>query len=168
MWIQDILSSKTDARDSAKSKYNLPKRSKILIGVQLGKTSVTEKLLDGLSILPANFIIISSEKVDISEKNITQTDSLNSLDINSLDALVWECSDIKIESVMKSGAVPIVNCKNYLWKILSEFHPGRAEGNAYLYEDDSHWSVYYAIIRYLENHKFPYDNRNLVKNVLWV
>jgi hypothetical protein len=26
--------------------------------------------------------------------------------------------------------------------------------------------MYYAIIRYLENYKFPYDNRNLVKNVV--
>jgi hypothetical protein len=85
-----------------------------------------------------------------------------------IDAIMCNCEDISLEWVMKKWVVPIVNEKSYLGKILQEFHPGRAEWNAYLYEKDSHWSAYYALVRYLENHKFPYDNRNLIKNVVWL
>lgn len=67
---------------------------------------------------------------------------------------------------MQLGVTPLINEKNYLGSILQEFSAGRGEGNAYLYEKGNSWSAYYALVRYLENHKFPYDNRNLVKNVL--
>ena len=40
------------------------------------------------------------------------------------------------------------------------------EGNAYLYDEDNEWSVFYALARYLENYKISFDNKNLVKNVL--
>lgn len=168
MWIQDIQSSKTEARDTIKSTYNMPRRSKILVWIVINKKTITHELIEWLSILPANFIIFGKNKSDIDEKNITFIDSIDGYDMNSLDSIVCSCEDIKIESLMEVWVVPIVNEKNYLGKILTEFHPGRAEWNAYLYEDTLYWSAYYALIRYLENHKFPYDNRNLVKNVLWV
>jgi len=168
MGIQDLISSKTEARDELKTKHNLPRRSKILIGIKLWKTSVSKEFISGLSILPANFIVFSEKKIELDEKNIRIQDSESLCDMNGFDAFISECSDIKIEKLMEAGVVPIVNSGNYLWKILSEFHPWRAEGNSYLFESWSHWSAYYALIRYLENHKFPYDNRNLVKNVLWV
>lgn len=167
MWIQDILSTKTDARDEVKSKYNLPKRSKVLVGIHAENNKSIAKIISGLSVLPANFVIFGWKENSSEEKNLAYTSS-EDFNMSSLDALVCDCSDAKIEKLMEAGVVPIVNEKNYLGKILSEFHPGRAEGNAYLYEGDSHWAVYYALVRYLENHKFPYDNRNLVKNVIWL
>jgi hypothetical protein len=42
------------------------------------------------------------------------------------------------------------------------------EGNSYFYDSESKWLVFWAIIRYMENYKFPFDNKNLVKNVLKV
>jgi len=168
MWIQDILSTKTEARDTIKSTFNLPRRSKILIGVKLDTQNITENIVEWLSILPANFIIFWWEEKSEEQKNIRFIKSDEWFDMASLDAIVCDCANTKLEQLMEVWVVPIVNEKNYLWKILSEFHPGRAEWNAYLYEPSSYWSVYYALVRYLENHKFPYDNRNLVKNVSWV
>jgi hypothetical protein len=42
------------------------------------------------------------------------------------------------------------------------------EGNSFYYEESNHWSIFYSIVRYMENYKFPFDNKNLIKNVLAV
>lgn len=168
MNFSELIEQKTQHRDTLKEKYKLPKRSKILIWVHFKEEKITKKLLDGLTILPANFIVFGEDEKNDGEKNIAFEQSHNGFDMTGLDAMLCSCDDIKLENIMEVGVVPIVNEKNYLGKILSEFHPWRAEGNAYLYEKHSFWSAYYALARYLENHKFPYDNRNLVKNVAWL
>ena len=40
--------------------------------------------------------------------------------------------------------------------------------NSFLYDSDIMWSMFYALVGYLENSKFSFDNKNLVKNVLEV
>jgi hypothetical protein len=165
MNFSELLEKKTIQRDILKESYNLPKRSKILVGVCFNDIKSTKKILDGLAVLPANFIIFNTEIEKHEAKNIVFEADYKSIDMNGLDGILCSCDDIVLERVMELGVVPLVNEGNYLGKILTEFHPGRAEGNAYLYEKGSYWSAYYALIRYLENHKFPYDNRNLVKNV---
>lgn len=168
MTLSEVLAGKTVARDEYKSQFSLPRRSKILIAVHFTDSEITKNILEWLKILPANFIIFWKNLDKIEAKNISYSDSHTDFDMQWIDAITCNCSDISLESIMKKWVVPIVNDNNYLGKILSEFHPGRAEGNAYLYENNSHWSAYYALVRYLENHKFPYDNRNLVKNVVWL
>jgi len=168
MNFSDIIAQKALSRDEIKWKLNLPKRSKILVWIYFNDSALSSEIISGLSILPANFVIFWDLNTSEEHKNISYIKELTSTHYNGLDALLCDCSDTKVERIMEEGVVPIINEKNYLWKILTEFHPGRAEGNAYLYEDNSLWAAYYALIRYLENHKFPYDNRNLVKNVLWV
>ena len=168
MSITDIISKKTEHRDALKLKYDLPKRSKILVGVYFSNEKLSKKILDGLEILPANFVIFDYKFEKEERKNIAFEKTHKGFDMEGIDAILCDCEDIKLEKLMETGVVPLVNENNYLWKILQEFHPGRAEWNAYLYEKWSHWSAYYALVRYLENHKFPYDNRNLVKNVVWL
>ncbi|MCH8518227.1 hypothetical protein LAT59_00475 [Candidatus Gracilibacteria bacterium] len=166
MNISELFTSKTEARDILKDRYNLPKRSKVLIALSFTDSDITNFLLPGLEVLPVNFIIFGKGISTIQAKNITYIDSKENFDMMGVDAIFGNCEDIILEKKMRLGVVPIMNQKNYLGKILSEFQPARGEGNAYLYEDNSPWSAYYALIRYIENHNFPYDNRNLVKNVV--
>lgn len=168
MTLSELLATKTIARDEHKSRYSLPRRSKILIAVHFTDIEMTNNVLKWLEILPANFIVFWKSVEKIEAKNISYSDSHENFNMQWIDAIMCNCSDILLESIMKKWTVPIINENNYLGKILQEFHPGRAEWNAYMYEKDSYWSAYYALIRYLENHKFPYDNRNLVKNVIWM
>ncbi len=168
MNISELIQAKTELRDEYKSTYSLPRRSKILIGVHFTDSSITNAIIDGLWELPANFIIFGKDINKSDAKNICYSDDHSKIDMKGIDAMLCNCDDIKLEEIMKLGTVPIINNNNYLWKILQEFHPGRAEGNSYIYENNSYWSAYYALVRYLENHKFPYDNRNLVKNVAWL
>lgn len=168
MNFSDLTAQKSQHRENLKNHYKLPKRSKILVWIHFWEEKITKKILDGLAILPANFIVFHSSITEHEGKNIAFENNIEEFNMLWVDAMLCSCDDIKLESVMEIWVVPIVNNNNYLGKILVEFHPGRAEGNAYLYEKNSYWSAYYALIRYLENHKFPYDNRNLVKNVVWM
>ena len=170
MSLTDILSQKNLVKEEIKNTYHLPKRSKILIGICFSEEKITQKIIKWLSVLPANFVIFGETESDktLSVKNICFEKNHRTFDMTWIDAVLCDCEELKIEKLMEVWVVPIINEKSYLWKILQEYHPGRAEGNAYLYEKWSSWSAYYALIRYLENHKFPYDNRNLVKNVVWL
>jgi hypothetical protein len=41
----------------------------------------------------------------------------------------------------------------------------KSEGNAFLYDMYDEWSIFYALIKYVENTKFPFDNKALIENV---
>lgn len=165
MTTSELIKRKTDARDTLKKHYQLPKRSKILIWVHFTDSKIVQSIIQGLPFLPANFIVFGSDIETSPAKNIALETSLKEVDMTGIDAMLCDCKEIKLEKIMEVGVVPVINEGNYLGKILQEFRPARAEGNAYKYEDNSYWSAYYALIRYLENHNFPYDNRNLIKNV---
>jgi len=122
-------------------------------------------LLDWLEILPCDFVVKTSKKLQ--EKiNVVKSKELKK------DLLVWfdfVVVDNEIEwlqEYFKFWITPILPNDNHLLSILKEFDPLTSEWNSFLYENKNSWSMYYAIIRYLENYKFPYDNRNLVKNVV--
>ena len=168
MNISELFAKKTDARDKLKSQFWLPKRSKVLIAVSFSDIQMMNFLIPWLAVLPVNFLVFGKENTKFEAKNIKYIDSKDNFDMTWVDALLWSCEDMIIEKEMRLWVVPILNQKNYLGKILSEFEPARWEGNCYLYENDSAWSAYYALVRYIENHNFPYDNRNLVKNVVEV
>jgi hypothetical protein len=63
---------------------------------------------------------------------------------------------------IKKWITPIV-LKN---KEFIEFNPLKNEWNAFFYETLDKWSIFYTIVRYMENYKFPFDNKNLVTNLL--
>lgn len=168
MNISELLQIKEVKRDELKVRFDLPRRSKILIAVHFTEKNITQGLLDGFAVLPANFIVFWWDTTEHIAKNITFIKQHDTFDMTGIDAMLGDCHDIKLEKIMQLGVTPLINENNYLGSILQEFSPGRGEGNAYLYEKGNMWSAYYALIRYLENHKFPYDNRNLVKNVIAV
>ena len=122
-------------------------------------------LLDGLQILSCDFVV-KTEKELKDALNVA-----NSKDVKK-ELLVWfdfvvASNEVDwLKEYFSAGITPILPKNNYLASILKEFNPLSNEWNSFLYEDQNKWSMYYAIIRYLENYKFPYDNRNLVKNVV--
>lgn len=57
MNISEVLRLKEEKRDELKVSLELPRRSKILIAVHFSEKNITQNLLDGFAILPANFIV---------------------------------------------------------------------------------------------------------------
>jgi len=81
MTASDIMSEKTLIREKIKSKFNLPKRSKTLIALYFSDSDMTQSILSGLDILPANFIIVGGN-IDTSEaKNIVHIKKIEEIDM---------------------------------------------------------------------------------------
>jgi len=165
MWLAEILNEKKRQTESIKSKYKLLKKNKILWVIAFENKELLWELIKWLSVLPIDLIILSKEEY-------WQYTSMIYMDKISDNILFWVdfivCDDCmwKLWDYLKKGIVPIVSKENYLNNILNEFNPVKSEWNTFFYEKENVWSIFYAIVRYLENHKFPYDNRNLIKNVI--
>lgn len=122
-------------------------------------------LLDWLEILSCDFIIKTEKEIKQKLNIISSTDIKKDL-LLGLDFIVTDNETEWLNEYLNSWITPIIPNNNYLSSILKEFDPLSNEWNSFLYEDKNKWSMYYAIVRYLENYKFPYDNRNLVKNII--
>ncbi|NDK07774.1 hypothetical protein EOM39_00840 [Candidatus Gracilibacteria bacterium] len=165
MGLTEILNEKKRQAESIKSKYKLLKKNKILGVIVMDNKEILSDLLKGLSVLPIDLIVLSKEEFG-QYNSMVYMDNIADNTLFGVDFIVCDNCMGKLGDYLKKGIVPIVSKNNYLNNILNEFNPVKSEGNAFFYEEDNVWSIFYAIIRYLENHKFPYDNRNLVKNVI--
>nr|MDD3719819.1 hypothetical protein [Candidatus Gracilibacteria bacterium] len=165
MGLTEILNEKKKQAESIKNKYKLLKKNKIVGIVVIENKDILKQLLEGISILPIDLIVLSKEEFGKYDTMIYLDDISENL-LYGVDFIVCDNCMPKLSDYLKKGIAPIVSKDNYLNNILSEFNPVKSEGNAFFYEANNVWSIFYAIVRYLENHKFPYDNRNLVKNIL--
>jgi hypothetical protein len=101
MNFSELTAQKTQARDAYKSSYSFPRRSKILIGVHFTDASITQEILDGLSILPANFIVFGDENRSHEGKNLAFETSHEGFDMTGIDAMLCNCEDTKLEKIME-------------------------------------------------------------------
>lgn len=122
-------------------------------------------LLDWLEILSCDFVIKTQNQIK-ERLNIVKTNELKKDLLLWFDFIVTDNETEWLNEYFNSWIAPIIPNNNHLSSILKEFDPLSNQWNSYLYEDKNKWSIYYSIIRYLENYKFPYDNRNLVKNII--
>lgn len=64
------------------------------------------------------------------------------------------------KQAMQYGVVPIATPS----ELVQDYDPNLEKGNAFVYEKGSVWSFFAAMIRALENYRFPYDWRNIQVN----
>jgi len=144
---------------------NLPKGNKTNGLIVLSDSSLATELAEGLSTLDANFVVFLEKSGLEGGANVAFTDTLPE-DLNmGFDFVVCDNEVSNLWKYFENGVVPLLPKKNHMSSILKEFNPVKSEGNSFLYNSEDKWSIFYAITRYLENCKFPYDKRNLVKNV---
>lgn len=165
MNIATILKEKKTVWEKIKKDFNFPLKNKATGLVSLSDKDLTANLIEGLSKLDVNFII-KSDSINISEfKNIVFINK-DFKDLVWLDFVLCDECESNMTSYFSAWVAPVVSKDNHISTLLSEFNPGRVEGNAYIFKENNSWEVFYALIRYLENFKFPYDNKALVKNIL--
>ncbi|GAB0175062.1 MAG: hypothetical protein HHAS10_09410 [Candidatus Altimarinota bacterium] len=98
---------------------------------------------------------IDVEFIDDSKENREGTDAFITDD--------W--SLVPIEDLTASLIVPIGPKEGSNEKGLNEFNPMKFEGNAFLFEKNDKYQIFAALVRYLENIKYPGDKRTLLKNL---
>jgi len=144
-------------------KFNKKNKATWLILIQDEK--IVDFLLDWLEILSCDFVI-KTEKEIKNKLNIISTKDIKKDLIIWFDFILTDNESSSLKDYFESWIIPLIPKNNYLSSILHEFDPLNSEWNSFLYDENNSWSMYYSIIRYLENFKFPYDNRNLVKNII--
>lgn len=167
MNVSATLSEKKTLNSTLKKNYGLFQKFKPLGLIHLTNTQVTQELLEWLKVLSAGFVVIvENTQQDQIADNIILTDSVDATSLLGFDFVVADNSIGNIDQYCQAGVTPIINKDNHLTSILKEFNPLKNEGNSFYYDNENPWSIFYTIVRYMENYKFPYDNKNLIKNVL--
>ena len=148
-----------------KNELNLPKWNKTNGLIVLSDKKLATALVEWLSTLDANFVVLLEDANFIWSKNVTLVNEVSEELDYGFDFVVCDNELPNLSRYFKKWVVPLAPKENYMSSILKEFNPMKSEGNSFLYDDENKWSIFYAITRYLENCKFPYDKKNLVKNV---
>jgi len=164
MNFSEILKEKKQVSDNIKNLYCLLKKNKPIWLIKLKDISLLKALIDGLKYLPSSFIIESDSINEKEYNNVKFSNNTDKLRIG-FDFIVCDENIEDLNDYLSKWVVPIIINTSHLSSILKEFNPLRNEWNSYLFKENNQYDIYYAIIRYLENFKFPFDNKNLVKNV---
>lgn len=164
MTFANLVKEKKAASITLVNKYSFPKTNKALWVVKLSDKKVLKKLLKWMSTLKTNFIVVSNESFDIKSNNIQYTSGDDFLD-TGLDFIICDHEIGGICDCFSKGIAPIVIKNSPMDSLLSQFDPMKNEWNAYIYDELNEWCIFTTLIRYLENYKFTFDNKNLVKNI---
>jgi hypothetical protein len=160
-----IFTEKKKYSKILKDFYKFKTKNKAIWLIIVNDEILIDSLLDWLEILSCDFIVKT-------EKNIKEKTNVAKSSEIKKDLLVWfdfiltDNDSQWLNDFFWLWIIPIIPNNNYLSSILHEFNPLQNEGNSFMYDENNKWSIFYSLVRYLENYKFPYDNRNLVKNVL--
>lgn len=82
-------------------------------------------------------------------------------DIILVPATSEECVT-EARRAMRYGAVPVMLPQPFA----EDYNPNQERGNSFVYLNESHWSLYAALMRALENFKFPYDWKNIAVSAM--
>jgi len=147
-----------------RKKYKFQNQYKNIWLIKINNESKVKKLINWLAVLPANFIVISDlENINLSNVLVTKTSFVPN---SWFDFIVCDDeSNCKINTLFKKWIIPVINKNSPINSILMEFNPMANEWNSFLYSENNEWSIFYALVRCLENLKFPQDKKNLIKNV---
>lgn len=169
MNISGTLAEKRAINTELKKNYWLFQKFKPLGLIKLSNKELTQELIEGLKVLSAAFVVVVE---DATEQQISQnvfiTQNVDNSTLSWFDFVVSDNDISQISDYTSAGVTPIINKDNHLNTILKEFNPLKNEGNSFYYDEINHWAIFYTIVRYMENYKFPFDNKNLIKNVLSV
>lgn len=169
MNISATLTEKKSTNAELKKNYGLFQKHKPLGLIKLSNKQMSQELIEWLKVLSAAFVVvIDDSKEEQIAKNVVITHNVDTKTLSGFDFVVWDDEISQISNYTNAWVTPIINRDNHLNTILKEFNPLKNEGNSFHYDELNHWAIFYTIVRYMENYKFPFDNKNLIKNVLSV
>lgn len=167
MSISTVFTEKKDNNTKLKRTLGILLKFKPLGLIKLSNNNISEELIEWLKCLPVWFVVYSKwENLKKISNNLVVTWEISNSQVAWFDFIVCDDNIENLNLYLEKGVVPIISKQNHMSSILNEFNPLKNEWNSFFYEEETKWSVFYWLVRYLENYKFPQDNKNLVKNVL--
>ena len=172
---------KAEAKSALQSEQRWPKEPRrAFVCIVSGMTEATggellESLLPGLATLQAQILILGkgSEHFGKLCTTLAKERAHQVAIIPNSDAAVEEmlkASDIALfcgeptkamaESCLKHGIVPV--CMQAAG--LTNYNPNQESGNAFLYEGETPWHCFAALVRAIETYRFPFDWKTIQRN----
>lgn len=164
--LSELLEEKRKNNSILKQTYFPKSKNKAIAIINITNNELITQLIEWIQIIPVNFVIIWNYETEKTYNNIVFVKKIHEDIESGFDFVVWDNEMENLKHFLSKWITPIVQENNYLSSVLEEFNPVKVTWNSYLYKEETVWSIFYAIIRYMENYKFPYDNRNLIKNLL--
>ncbi len=167
MNMSTILTEKKENSIKIKKSLWVLLKFKPLWLIKISNTKVKEEIIEWLKIIPAGFVVYSEwVEVSLISNNVVITWNIDDSLLSWFDFIVCDDDICNLNSYFPKAITPIILRDNHMSAILKEFNPVKNEGNSFFYNELNKWAIFHSIVRYLENYKFPYDNKNLVKNIL--
>ncbi len=168
MSLSQIFTQKKVINKELKQSFWLFQKFKSVGFINLKNKELTKNLIEWLKNLPVAFIVKMKNIEETSKigDNIIITKNVDEKLLDGFDFVVLSDNMDWINIYLEKAIAPIIIKDNHLGSVLSEFDPIKNEWNAFFYDSENQWSIFYSIARYLENYKFPFDNKNLIKNIL--
>jgi len=124
-----------------------------------------EELNEGLKSLNIHVEDVDSGKIK-SPKNAQL--------LKSADLILCFSPDSKIlKQAMKEGVVPVIfqktdtkNSSKINRTNFTPFNPNTEQGNCFTFQNLNKWEIFTAVVKALETYKFPYDWKNIVRQVV--
>jgi len=162
-----VLREKKEKNLALKKSFWLIQKNKALWLIKLSNKALIKDLRDWFLSLPVSFVVqIDWIETELLGKNIVATSKVDDKDLIWFDFIVCDDEIENLSKYLEKWVAPIISNNSHLASILREYNPVKNEGNTYFYENTDKWNIFYSIVRYMENYKFPFDNKNLVKNIL--
>lgn len=142
---------------------------------------ILENLLEGIAVLPVKIAVraigtAKFQKVlgDFAERfpekiAIVPDDEAGLRKIlAAVDATLFlstgEENETLARSALSYAALPIAPAD--MRHIVEDYNPNQESGNGFLYREQNVWLAFAAIVRALENFRFPYDFKNIQKSAI--
>lgn len=164
MTAQQFFSRKSETKKHILKKLKITGKPKAL-GFICADLELDSDFLQWIETLGADFVIMTpQDTVYKNIYNLTKEEIYSQLEW--YDFFLCSNTSESLKPILDAGVVPIIYQKNSLSSLLQDFNPMKWEGNSFLYQEENKWNIFATLVKYLENYKFPYDNKNLVKNIL--
>lgn len=164
-----FFDKKKEKNINIRKQYWLQEKNKPLWLIKIDNKELIKDLRDWLLTLQASFIVeVKWVNNELIWKNIIVTWDIKNDDLIWFDFVVCDNNITNLDLYLKNWITPLILKDNHFCKILQEFNPLKNEWNAFFYDEENKWQIFWSIIKYMENYKFPFDNKTLVKNVLAV
>lgn len=144
----NLKNYKEEKRAALQRSYSLAKSTRALVILFLSDETIRTFLKEAGESIDVVFLEDSSENREGADAFITDN---------------WNL--VPLEELVSAIVVPIWPKEDSSEKNLHEFNPMKFEGNAFLFDKNDKFQVFAALIRYLENVKYPGDKRTLLKNL---
>lgn len=165
----NIFSDKKSNSEKIKNTHYILSKGKPLWLIILSDNDLINDLIEWLKTLQSCFFIYIKDTTEVKiSDNIIVWWKIDEHLLSWYDFVICDDEINNLRKFLAKWIVPIISRKNHMSSILKEFNPLKNEWNSFFYEETNIWSIFYSTVRYLENYKFPFDNKNLVKNILKV